>query len=162
MAAQTACCLPAVLLLAGTKASDTLKHDTRNFMHTLIPRRSYVWGRNTWSRCNVQNGYSCRTAIALATKTTKLPQVLLTAKRLRGPAALLWLMWCRVAVSCHPGRTKHYQTHFMSNRMVLCDCPGIVFPRLDVSLPMQVGGVQSTPLSLPIQLQSSYLLPGVL
>ncbi|WIA34120.1 hypothetical protein OEZ86_012488 [Tetradesmus obliquus] len=44
----------------------------------------------------------------------------------------------RVAVSCHPGRTKHYQTHFMSSRLVLCDCPGIVFPRLDVSLPMQV------------------------
>jgi GTP-binding protein EngB required for normal cell division len=45
---------------------------------------------------------------------------------------------CRVAVSCHPGRTKHYQTHFMSSKLVLCDCPGIVFPRLDVSLPMQV------------------------
>ncbi|KAF6258733.1 hypothetical protein COO60DRAFT_1270589, partial [Scenedesmus sp. NREL 46B-D3] len=44
----------------------------------------------------------------------------------------------RVAVSCHPGRTKHYQTHFMSSRLVLCDCPGIVFPRLDASLPMQV------------------------
>eukprot|EP00775_Hariotina_reticulata_P010086 gene10086-10241_t len=44
----------------------------------------------------------------------------------------------RVAVSCHPGRTKHYQTHFMTGRLVLCDCPGLVFPRLDVSLPMQV------------------------
>jgi hypothetical protein len=27
----------------------------------------------------------------------------------------------------------------MSSKLVLCDCPGIVFPRLDVSLPMQVG-----------------------
>lgn len=46
----------------------------------------------------------------------------------------------RVAVSSHPGRTKHYQTHYASRRLVLCDCPGLVFPRLDVSLPMQVGG----------------------
>lgn len=45
----------------------------------------------------------------------------------------------RVAVSSHPGRTKHYQTHYVSRRLVLCDCPGLVFPRLDVSLPMQVG-----------------------
>eukprot|EP00879_Flechtneria_rotunda_P009922 GHRR01010375.1.p1 GENE.GHRR01010375.1~~GHRR01010375.1.p1 ORF type:complete len:771 (+),score=321.28 GHRR01010375.1:261-2573(+) len=44
----------------------------------------------------------------------------------------------RVAVSCHPGRTKHYQTHWMSDKLVLCDCPGIVFPRLDVAMPMQV------------------------
>jgi hypothetical protein len=45
----------------------------------------------------------------------------------------------RVAVSSHPGRTKHYQTHYVCDRLVLCDCPGLVFPRLDVSLPMQVG-----------------------
>ncbi|KAF8066210.1 Gnl1 [Scenedesmus sp. PABB004] len=44
----------------------------------------------------------------------------------------------RVAVSSHPGRTKHYQTHWMTDRLVLCDCPGIVFPRLDVSMSMQV------------------------
>lgn len=44
----------------------------------------------------------------------------------------------RVAVSSHPGRTKHYQTHYMTDRLVLCDCPGLVFPRLHVSLPMQV------------------------
>jgi len=44
----------------------------------------------------------------------------------------------RVAVSSHPGRTKHYQTHYVSKQLVLCDCPGLVFPRLDVSLPMQV------------------------
>jgi ribosome biogenesis GTPase A len=45
----------------------------------------------------------------------------------------------RVAVSSHPGRTKHYQTHYMVPRLMLCDCPGLVFPRLNVSLPMQVG-----------------------
>lgn len=44
----------------------------------------------------------------------------------------------RVAVSSHPGRTKHYQTHYLARRFMLCDCPGLVFPRLDVSLPMQV------------------------
>ena len=44
----------------------------------------------------------------------------------------------RVAVSSHPGRTKHYQTHYMSERLLLCDCPGLVFPRAGVSLPMQV------------------------
>lgn len=44
----------------------------------------------------------------------------------------------RVAVSSHPGRTKHFQTHWMTQRLVLCDVPGLVFPRLDVSLPMQV------------------------
>ncbi|EFJ49806.1 hypothetical protein VOLCADRAFT_47891, partial [Volvox carteri f. nagariensis] len=44
----------------------------------------------------------------------------------------------RVAVSSHPGRTKHYQTHMMCPSLMLCDCPGLVFPRLDVSLYMQV------------------------
>ncbi|KAI8470242.1 MAG: hypothetical protein J3K34DRAFT_458942 [Monoraphidium minutum] len=49
----------------------------------------------------------------------------------------------RVAVSSHPGRTKHYQTHYVSRRLVLCDCPGLVFPRLDVSLPMQARRVRA-------------------
>eukprot|EP00798_Chlamydomonas_sp_ICE-L_P028310 gene28310-31421_t len=44
----------------------------------------------------------------------------------------------KVAVSSHPGRTKHYQTHYMTKNLMLCDCPGLVFPRLDVSMPMQV------------------------
>ncbi len=44
----------------------------------------------------------------------------------------------RVAVSSHPGRTRHFQTHYMTPRLVLCDCPGLVFPRLDVALPLQV------------------------
>jgi len=41
-------------------------------------------------------------------------------------------------VSSHPGRTKHYQTHYMTPGLMLCDCPGIVFPKLDVPLPVQV------------------------
>ena len=47
----------------------------------------------------------------------------------------------RVAVSSHPGRTKHLQTHYMTPHLMVCDCPGLVFPRYQVSLPMQVGGV---------------------
>ncbi|KAG1655269.1 hypothetical protein FOA52_007297 [Chlamydomonas sp. UWO 241] len=43
----------------------------------------------------------------------------------------------RVAVSSHPGRTKHYQTHNMTDALMLCDCPGLVFPRAGVSLAMQ-------------------------
>ncbi len=56
------------------------------------------------------------------------------------PRDLLACMWLQVAVSSHPGRTKHYQTHYMSPRLMLCDCPGLVFPRLDVALPVQVLG----------------------
>ena len=37
-------------------------------------------------------------------------------------------------------RTKHYQTHYMTAQLMLCDCPGLVFPREGVALPMQVGG----------------------
>jgi ribosome biogenesis GTPase A len=44
----------------------------------------------------------------------------------------------RVAVSSQPGKTKHYQTHYMTSHLMLCDCPGLVFPKLDVSLPIQV------------------------
>lgn len=44
----------------------------------------------------------------------------------------------RVAVSSHPGKTKHYQTHYMTPTLMLCDCPGVVFPKLDVPLPIQV------------------------
>jgi ribosome biogenesis GTPase A len=44
----------------------------------------------------------------------------------------------RVAVSAHPGRTRTYQTHWMAPRLVLCDCPGLVFPRRGVALEQQV------------------------
>lgn len=45
----------------------------------------------------------------------------------------------RVSVSATPGRTKHLQTHYYSRSVVLCDCPGVVFPRLGVERPLQVG-----------------------
>lgn len=34
----------------------------------------------------------------------------------------------KVAVSVTPGRTKHFQTLYVNNEILLCDCPGLVFP----------------------------------
>lgn len=34
----------------------------------------------------------------------------------------------KVSVSATPGKTKHFQTIHLSESVVLCDCPGLVFP----------------------------------
>ncbi|GAA0152645.1 hypothetical protein LIER_11074 [Lithospermum erythrorhizon] len=34
----------------------------------------------------------------------------------------------RTGVTSTPGKTKHFQTLIMSDRLTLCDCPGLVFP----------------------------------
>ena len=34
----------------------------------------------------------------------------------------------KVSVSSTPGKTKHFQTIHLSPRVILCDCPGLVFP----------------------------------
>ncbi|GAB7360168.1 hypothetical protein MBLNU230_g7931t1 [Neophaeotheca triangularis] len=34
----------------------------------------------------------------------------------------------KVSVSATPGKTKHFQTIHLSHKVVLCDCPGLVFP----------------------------------
>ncbi|SCU84097.1 LAME_0C08218g1_1 [Lachancea meyersii CBS 8951] len=34
----------------------------------------------------------------------------------------------KVSVSATPGKTKHFQTIKLSDRVMLCDCPGLVFP----------------------------------
>lgn len=34
----------------------------------------------------------------------------------------------KVSVSATPGKTKHFQTIHLSNQVILCDCPGLVFP----------------------------------
>lgn len=34
----------------------------------------------------------------------------------------------KVSVSSTPGKTKHFQTLHLSEKVVLCDCPGLVFP----------------------------------
>ena len=33
-----------------------------------------------------------------------------------------------MSVSSTPGKTKHFQTIHLSERVILCDCPGLVFP----------------------------------
>ncbi|KAG2023042.1 GTP-binding protein [Coprinopsis cinerea AmutBmut pab1-1] len=35
----------------------------------------------------------------------------------------------KVSVSATPGKTKHFQTIHLSDSIVLCDCPGLVFPQ---------------------------------
>lgn len=39
----------------------------------------------------------------------------------------------RVAVSATPGRTKHFQTLVLNENVLLCDCPGLVFPNFSSS-----------------------------
>ncbi len=34
----------------------------------------------------------------------------------------------RVAISSTPGKTKHFQTIMLNDSIMLCDCPGLVFP----------------------------------
>lgn len=34
----------------------------------------------------------------------------------------------KVSVSSTPGKTKHFQTILLSDEVILCDCPGLVFP----------------------------------
>ncbi|RNA00035.1 large subunit GTPase 1 -like protein [Brachionus plicatilis] len=38
------------------------------------------------------------------------------------------LKYKKVGVSETPGKTKHYQTLFIDDDLLLCDCPGLVFP----------------------------------
>lgn len=33
-----------------------------------------------------------------------------------------------VSVSKTPGHTKHFQTIYLTQNVILCDCPGLVFP----------------------------------
>lgn len=35
----------------------------------------------------------------------------------------------KVSVSSTPGKTKHFQTINLSREIVICDCPGLVFPQ---------------------------------
>ncbi|CAN8062957.1 unnamed protein product [Agarophyton chilense] len=39
----------------------------------------------------------------------------------------------RVAVSSTPGKTKHFQTLVLTDKLLLCDCPGLVFPSFSSS-----------------------------
>lgn len=35
----------------------------------------------------------------------------------------------KTAVAATPGKTKHFQTLFVSDTLMLCDCPGLVLPK---------------------------------
>lgn len=43
-----------------------------------------------------------------------------------------------VSVSRTPGHTKHFQTYHLAKDMILCDCPGMVFPAIDRPKYLQV------------------------
>ncbi|XP_068209925.1 large subunit GTPase 1 homolog [Palaemon carinicauda] len=48
----------------------------------------------------------------------------------------------KVSVSATPGKTKHFQTLFLSNEVMLCDCPGLVFPAFVATKPeMIISGI---------------------
>ena len=61
----------------------------------------------------------------------------------------------RVAVSSTPGKTKHFQTLMVSDELMLCDCPGLVFPSF-MSSPgeMLCAGI------LPINQMRDYIEPA--
>ncbi|KAL3664110.1 hypothetical protein V7S43_010994 [Phytophthora oleae] len=69
-----------------------------------------------------------------------------------GKSSLLNSLFDRklVSVSATPGHTKHLQTHYFErvemlerndgvySRVLLCDCPGVVFPRFNVPVLLQI------------------------
>ena len=40
----------------------------------------------------------------------------------------------KVGVANMPGKTKHFQTLIMNEKVTLCDCPGLVFPKVSASV----------------------------
>ena len=61
----------------------------------------------------------------------------------------------RVGVSSTPGKTKHFQTLFLSDKLMLCDCPGLVFPSF-----MRSAGDMLCAGILPINQMRDYLEPA--
>lgn len=61
----------------------------------------------------------------------------------------------RVAVSSTPGKTKHFQTLMVSDRLMLCDCPGLVFPSF-----MRSTGEMLCAGILPINQMRTYVDPA--
>ncbi|KAG4302748.1 hypothetical protein PCK1_001103 [Pneumocystis canis] len=60
----------------------------------------------------------------------------------------------KVSVSATPGRTKHFQTIHITDKLVLCDCPGLVFPNFSTTRTELVcNGV------LPIDQLQDYISP---
>ena len=59
-----------------------------------------------------------------------------------------------VGVAARPGKTKHFQTIFIEKDLLLCDCPGLVFPSCASTKPEMVcNGV------LPIDNLKDYISP---
>ena len=61
----------------------------------------------------------------------------------------------RVAVSSTPGKTKHFQTIIIDESLMLCDCPGLVFPSF-----MRSAGEMLCAGILPINHMRDYIEPG--
>ena len=60
----------------------------------------------------------------------------------------------KTSVSATPGRTKHFQTLYLTNDIMLCDCPGLVFPAfVSTKSEMVVSGI------LPIDQMRDHLGP---
>ncbi len=61
----------------------------------------------------------------------------------------------KTAVAATPGKTKHFQTLNITDRLTLCDCPGLVLPKYAASkAEMVAAGAHSRHpalLSLPIE-----------
>ncbi|KAJ5191686.1 Large subunit GTPase 1 [Penicillium cinerascens] len=63
----------------------------------------------------------------------------------------------KVSVSATPGKTKHFQTLYLSPEIMLCDCPGLVFPNFATTkADLVVNGV------LPIDQQREFTGPAAL
>ncbi|KAN0087062.1 hypothetical protein V8E54_000750 [Elaphomyces granulatus] len=63
----------------------------------------------------------------------------------------------KVSVSATPGKTKHFQTLYLSPNISLCDCPGLVFPNFATTkAELVVNGV------LPIDQQREFTGPTAL
>ncbi|KAJ9317961.1 hypothetical protein DTO271D3_1666 [Paecilomyces variotii] len=61
----------------------------------------------------------------------------------------------KVSVSATPGKTKHFQTLYLSPNLLLCDCPGLVFPNFATTkAELVVNGV------LPIDQQREFTGPA--
>lgn len=76
----------------------------------------------------------------------------------------------KVSVSSTPGKTKHFQTINLSPQIMLCDCPGLVFPQFattaadlvcDGVLPIDQLREYTGPASLVVKRVPKVVLEGV-